>query len=134
VAKAAKPMFHISVPDGIPFESDEAAVAHVLSKHLDKFFDTAEVDVDPPKGNFQVINKCGITGELLGRQTITATIKLCSSTTRPRWQREWALRPFAVASKRSAIRSGEPMAREDEEDHALHVEIRLEAGSCAYGD
>jgi hypothetical protein len=59
-------MFHISVPDGIPFESDDAAVGHVLSKHLDKFFDTAEVDVEPPKGNFQVINKCGITGELLG--------------------------------------------------------------------
>ena len=64
--KPARPMFHISVPDGIPFESDDAAVAHVLSKHLDKFFETAEVDVDPPKGNFQVINKCGITGELLG--------------------------------------------------------------------
>jgi hypothetical protein len=64
--KPAKPQFHISVPDGVPFESDEAAVAHVLSKHLDKFFDTAEVEVDPPKGNFQVINKCGITGELLG--------------------------------------------------------------------
>jgi hypothetical protein len=65
-AKPAKPLFHISVPDGIPFESDDGAVAHVLSKHLDTFFDTAEVDVDPPKGNFQVINKCGITGELLG--------------------------------------------------------------------
>jgi hypothetical protein len=65
-AKAARPLFYISVPDGIPFESDEGAVAHVLSKHLDKFFDTAEVEVDPPKGNFQVINKCGITGELLG--------------------------------------------------------------------
>jgi hypothetical protein len=64
--KPPKPLFHISVPDGIPFESDEAAVAHVLSKHLDKFFETAEVDVEPPKGNFQVINKCGVTGELLG--------------------------------------------------------------------
>lgn len=64
--KPAKPLFHISVPDGIPFESDEAAVSHVLSKHLDKFFDTAEADVEPPKGNFQVINKCGLTGELLG--------------------------------------------------------------------
>src|SRR4030095_10288335 len=32
-AKPARPLFHISVPDGIPFESDEAAVAHVLSKH-----------------------------------------------------------------------------------------------------
>ena len=64
--KTPRPLFHISVPDGIPFESDEAAVAHVLSRHLDKFFETAEVEVDPPKGNFQVINKCGITGELLG--------------------------------------------------------------------
>ncbi len=61
----AKPLY-ISVPDGIPFETEEAVVAHVMSKHLDKFFDTAEVEVEPPKGNFQVINKCGITGELLG--------------------------------------------------------------------
>ena len=64
--KPPKPLFHISVPDGIPFESDEAAVAHVLSKHLDKFFETAEVEIDPPKGNYLVINRCGITGELLG--------------------------------------------------------------------
>ncbi len=65
-ARAAKPVFHISVPDGMPFESDDAAVAHVLSKHLDKFFDTAEVEVEPPKGSFLVINRCGVTGELLG--------------------------------------------------------------------
>ena len=64
--KPPRPQFHLSVPDGIPFESDEAAVGHVLGNHLDKFFDTAEVEVDPPKGNYQVINKCGITGELLG--------------------------------------------------------------------
>ncbi len=64
--KPAKPLFYISVPDGIPFESDDAAVSHVLGKHLDKFFDTAEAEVEPPKGNFQVINKCSLTGELLG--------------------------------------------------------------------
>lgn len=56
----------VSVPDGLPFDSDEAAIAHVLDKHLGLFFDVAEVEIDPPKGNFQVINKCGITGELLG--------------------------------------------------------------------
>ena len=66
VAKVAPKPFYISVPDHLPFESDEAAVAHVLSNHLSTFFDTAEVQVDPPKGNFQVINKCGVTGELLG--------------------------------------------------------------------
>ena len=32
--KAPRPVFYVSVPDGIPFESDEAAVSHVLSKHL----------------------------------------------------------------------------------------------------
>lgn len=56
----------MSVPDGIPFESEEAAIAHVLGKHLGLFFDSAEVEIDPPKGNFQVVNRCGITGELLG--------------------------------------------------------------------
>ncbi len=65
-ARTPRPVFHISVPDGLPFETDEAAVSHVMSRHLDKFFDMAEVEVDPPKGNFQVINKCGVTGELLG--------------------------------------------------------------------
>ena len=64
--RPAKDGFHISVPDALPFESDEAAVAHVMANHLDKFFDKAEVEVDPPKGNYQVINKCGFTGELLG--------------------------------------------------------------------
>jgi hypothetical protein len=58
--------FAISVPDGIPFENEEAAINHVIEKHLGQFFDTAEVEIDAPKGNFQVVNKCTVTGELLG--------------------------------------------------------------------
>ncbi|MGA3007650.1 MAG: hypothetical protein ABSE59_07145 [Opitutaceae bacterium] len=58
--------FYISVPDGLPFETEDAVVDHVLEKHLDKFFDRAEIEIDPPKGNFQVINRCTLTGELLG--------------------------------------------------------------------
>ncbi|HXB02105.1 MAG TPA: hypothetical protein VNV15_04725 [Opitutaceae bacterium] len=62
----AKPApLYLSVLDGLPFETDAAVIAHVLSKHLDKFFDLAEVEIEPPKGNFQVINRCTITGELL---------------------------------------------------------------------
>jgi hypothetical protein len=57
---------HVSVPDGVPFETEEAAISHVMGAHLGNFFDRAEVEVDPPKGNFLVINKCGVTGELLG--------------------------------------------------------------------
>jgi hypothetical protein len=62
---APVPIF-VSVPDGLPFETEEAAVAHVVGDHLGKFFDSAEAQVDPPKGNYLVINKCGVTGELLG--------------------------------------------------------------------
>jgi hypothetical protein len=57
---------HVSVPDGLPFESEDAAVAHVVGRHLGTFFDSAEAEVEPPKGNFLVINRCGVTGELLG--------------------------------------------------------------------
>ncbi|HEY5079757.1 MAG TPA: hypothetical protein VII43_07910, partial [Opitutaceae bacterium] len=57
---------HVSVPDGVPFESEEAAIAYVMGTHLGTFFDSAEAEVEPPKGNFLVINKCGVTGELLG--------------------------------------------------------------------
>jgi hypothetical protein len=60
------PPLYYSVPDHLPFDTEEAAIAHVLKNHLSVFFDTQEVEVDPPKGNFPIINKCGITGELLG--------------------------------------------------------------------
>ena len=61
----AAPLY-ISVPDGLPFETEDAAIAHVLQNHLAQFFDMAEVEVEAPKGNYQIINRCGVTGELLG--------------------------------------------------------------------
>lgn len=65
-ASAERQPIYLSVPDGLPFESEDAVINHVLTTHLSRFFDLAEVTIDPPKGNFQVINKCGVTGELLG--------------------------------------------------------------------
>lgn len=61
----AEPIY-LSLPDNLPFESEEAALSHVLSTHLTQFFDSAEVEVEPPKGNYQVINRDSVTGELLG--------------------------------------------------------------------
>ncbi len=58
--------FYLSVPDSLPFVSEEEAVSHVLKNHLDRFFTSEEVEVDPPKGTFQVVSKCGLTGEILG--------------------------------------------------------------------
>lgn len=65
-AGEARQPIYISIPDGMPFENEDAVINHVVGQHISRFFDTAEVEVDPPKGNFQVVNKCGVTGELLG--------------------------------------------------------------------
>ncbi|MDD2762684.1 MAG: hypothetical protein PHE83_01785 [Opitutaceae bacterium] len=64
-ARPAGPV-HVAIPDGIPFDSEEAAIAHVLGRHLDKFFDAAGVEVEPPKGSFPFVNRCTLSGELLG--------------------------------------------------------------------
>lgn len=61
-----KKLVNFSVPDSMPFPSEEEAIAHVTKNHLDKFLDIEEIEVEAPKGNFTVINKCGFTGELLG--------------------------------------------------------------------
>lgn len=61
----AAPLY-FSVPGHLPFETEDAAISHVLSNNLDQFFDIETIEVEPPKGNFQMVNRCGITGALLG--------------------------------------------------------------------
>ncbi|MEZ5276483.1 MAG: hypothetical protein R3F07_08900 [Opitutaceae bacterium] len=62
----SRPDLAVSVPDGLPFESEDEAIQHVLAHHMDKFFEIAEVETDPPKGNFQIVHRCPVTRELLG--------------------------------------------------------------------
>ena len=57
---------HFSVPGHLPFETEDTAVNHVLTNHLDLFCDIEEIEVEAPKGNFQMVNRCSVTGELLG--------------------------------------------------------------------
>ncbi|MDG1241069.1 MAG: hypothetical protein P8R37_11210 [Opitutae bacterium] len=59
------PLF-FAVPGHLPFETEEAAITHVLGNHLDLFFDIEEIEIDAPKGNFQMVNRCSVTGDLLG--------------------------------------------------------------------
>ncbi|MGK0237936.1 MAG: hypothetical protein ACI92G_001400 [Candidatus Pelagisphaera sp.] len=68
--KAAKgekpePVF-VSLPDGMPFATEEEAITHALSNNVDDLFDVEEVEVEAPSGNYQFVNRCGITKELLG--------------------------------------------------------------------
>lgn len=64
--KDANPLLYYSVPGHLPFETEEQAVNYVLKEHIDLFFEVEEIETEPPSGNFQMINRCGITGELLG--------------------------------------------------------------------
>lgn len=61
-----EPLLYASVPDGLPFRTEEAALDHVFRWHLGEFFDTEEVEAEPPAGHFPVVHKCGVTGEIIG--------------------------------------------------------------------
>ena len=60
------PLLYYSVPGHLPFSTEEEAMNYVLSNHLELFFNSEEIDLEAPKGNIQMVNKCGVTGDLLG--------------------------------------------------------------------
>jgi hypothetical protein len=54
-----------AVPDGLPFRSEEEAINHVMRHYLEDFFTMETIEGEAPKGTFQLIHKCGFTGDLL---------------------------------------------------------------------
>lgn len=42
------------------------ATAHVLGRHAESYYVREETQVDPPKGTFQCVARCTLSGELLG--------------------------------------------------------------------
>ena len=56
----------VAMPDGMPFETAEEAIQHVISNHVDAFFDQEEIETEPPSGNFPFVNRCGLTETILG--------------------------------------------------------------------
>ena len=43
---------------------------HIVSAHLGEYYDSKEVECEPPKGNFSCVAKCGLSGVLLGPPNI----------------------------------------------------------------
>ena len=59
-------LFRSKLDDSL-FETKEEAVAHFWSSDaLTQFYDEDDTETDPPAGNFQVVAKCGLSGEWLG--------------------------------------------------------------------
>jgi len=61
----ALPFFQCKVCN-LPALTEEEIRTHVLSTHLADFFDSSEIETEPPAGNFVCVARCGISGELLG--------------------------------------------------------------------
>jgi len=64
VCKAGS-LVRLAAADGV-FLTSEEAIRHLFRHSPEKIFTRTEKDIDPPKGNFQFVNRCGMTGEILG--------------------------------------------------------------------
>jgi hypothetical protein len=60
------PFYRCKLEEAI-FLTKEEALRHLLeSPWRDRFIEESTIEVDPPKGNFQSVARCGISGEWLG--------------------------------------------------------------------
>ena len=55
---------------GFASTREEDVIEHAVSAHLGDYYDSKEVEVEPPKGNFSCVAKCGLSGVLLGPPNI----------------------------------------------------------------
>ncbi|MDR0418024.1 MAG: hypothetical protein LBH08_01130 [Puniceicoccales bacterium] len=56
---------YLSLLDDLVFESEREAMAHMIHHHVDEFFDVHEEVMEPPKGRFTCVHRCGLTKKLL---------------------------------------------------------------------
>ena len=55
---------------GFASTKEEDVIEHAVSAHLADYYDEKVVDCEPPKGNFNCVAKCGLSGVLLGPPNI----------------------------------------------------------------
>ena len=66
ISEKHEPFFRCKLDDAI-FLTKEEALRHLLdSPWKIRFIEETTVETDPPKGNFQSVARCGISGKLLG--------------------------------------------------------------------
>ncbi len=63
--KPVQPLFLCALDDSL-WLSEEEAVAHILRKHFDTFYQTERTPTDPPKGKYTFVAQCGMSGIILG--------------------------------------------------------------------
>ena len=77
-APAAGADFHQCKACGFASTRPEDVTEHILAAHLGDYYEAKEIEVEPPKGNFSCVAKCGLSGVLLGPPNVhefAATVK-----------------------------------------------------------
>ena len=62
---AVQPLFLCALDDTLWLNEDEA-VAHVLAKHFQTFYQPERTATEPPKGTYTFVAQCGVSGVILG--------------------------------------------------------------------
>ena len=55
---------------GFASTNESDVLEHAATAHLGEYYDSKEVECEPPKGNFNCVAKCGLSGVLLGPPNI----------------------------------------------------------------
>lgn len=68
---ASEPLkFHQCKICGFASTDEADVVSHAVQCHLGEYYESKEVECEPPKGNFNCVAKCGLSGVLLGPPNI----------------------------------------------------------------
>jgi hypothetical protein len=63
--KVAQAIFLCALDDTL-WLSESEAVAHILSRHFQTFYQPELTQIDPPKGTYTFVAQCGMSGAILG--------------------------------------------------------------------
>ena len=55
---------------GFASTNESDVLEHIATAHLGEYYDSKEVECEPPKGNFNCVAKCGLSGVFLGPPNI----------------------------------------------------------------
>ena len=69
-ARTPLPRFHQCKACGFASTNEADVLEHITTAHLGEYYDSKEVECESPKGNFNCVAKCGLSGVLLGPPNI----------------------------------------------------------------
>lgn len=89
--------------DRAVFCREESARDHLLGRFLTEHYEAQEVEVDPPKGNFQYVARCSLSGEVLAPPNHHAYTQILTE----HWTSRFSNMPFEAYKSKVELTSDE---------------------------